>query len=222
MSRRWALIAATPAALAGLAIATSGAFAGTAGTPVAQNELLCGMFTAAADNFAGQSDIDHPDGATSSGKTYPYSGQNCEASQPSSDGTYAWTIAHSNVHTGGGPQDERGTEHVEFALTVSGGQEAGAQGHVTNFDLSSADKTADTCGSRDVFYASGHQFDAAGSCSPSGPGNFNTHGGAAAGNHFRGNYGTVVYQWGDMTSMSPCQKGSMNYCFEAVLEGQTN
>jgi len=222
MSRRWGLIAATPAALAGLAIATSGAFAGTAGTPKPQSELLCGMFTAAMDNFAGQSDIDHPDGATSTGgKSYPYTGQNCE-NPGSSDGTYMWTITHSNVHTGGGPQDERGTEHVQFAL--NGGEAAGAQGHVTNFDLSSADHVGDTCSktNRTDFYASGHQYDTTGSCSPSSVGNFNTHGGAATGTHFRGNYGTVVYQWGDMTN-SPCPKDSTTkYCFEAVLEGQTN
>jgi hypothetical protein len=219
--RRWALMAATPAALAGLTIATTGVFAGTAGQPVAQKELLCGMFTPAADNFSGASNIDHPDGASSAGKTYPYSGQNCEASQPSSDGNYTWTITHSNVHTGGGAQDERGTEHVQFSMTENGGQAAGAQGHVTNFDLSSADTAGDTCSNRTVYYASGHAYDAAGTCSPGSVGNFNTHGGAATGNHFRGNYGTVVYQYGDQTN-SPCPTNSTSYCFEGILQGQTN
>jgi hypothetical protein len=220
--RRWALMAATPAALAGLTIATTGVFAGSsAGKPVAQNELLCGLFTPAADNFSGASNIDHPDGASSAGMSYPYAGQNCE-NPGSSDGNYTWTITHSNVHTGGGPQDERGTEHVQFALDVNGDHAAGAQGHVTNFDLSSADNVGDPCAPRTVYYASGHAYDATGTCSPGSVGNFNTHGGAATGDHFRGNYGTVVYQWGDATSNSPCKNGSPNYCFEGILQGQTN
>jgi hypothetical protein len=222
MGRRWALIAATPAALAGLTIAATGAFAGTAGQPTSQKELLCGLFTPAADNFSGASNIDHPDGASSMGMSYPYTGQNCE-NAGSSDGNYTWTISHSNVQTNStNPQFERGTEHVQFALTVSGGHQAGAQGHVTNFDLSSADNVGDPCGNRTVYYATGHQYDAAGSCSPSSVGNFNTHGGAATGDHFRGNYGTVVYQYDNSTHNSPCEPGSMNYCFEGILQGQTN
>src|SRR5215469_6236286 len=121
MSRRWTLIAATPA--------------GSAGKPQAQNELLCGMFTPAADSVSGSSNIDHPDGASSTGKTYKYTGQTCENNSASSDGTYTWTITHSNVHTGGGQNDEHGTEHVQFAMTENSGHAAGAQGHVTNFDL---------------------------------------------------------------------------------------
>jgi hypothetical protein len=215
-------MAASPAALAGLLVATTGAFgASSAGKPVAEQELLCGLFVPAGDNFSGASDIDHPDGSSSAGMTYTYTGQNCE-SPGSSTGNYQWTVTHSNVHTGAGPQNERGTEHVQFSMDVNGGQQAGAQGHITNFDLSTADNVGDPCGDRTVFYASGHAYDAAGSCSPSSVGNFNTHGGAATGDHFRGNYGTVVYQWGDNTSNSPCKNGSTNYCFEAILEGQTN
>jgi hypothetical protein len=215
-------MAATPAALAGLAIATTAAF-GAAGQPVAQQELLCGTIMPAADNFSGASDIDHPDGSTSTGKTYPYANQDCE-NPGSSDGNYQWTITHSNVHAqeaGTSPQAERGTEHVQFALT--NGQQAGAQGRITNFDLSANDNTGDPCGSnRVVYYASGHQYDEAGSCSPSSVGNFNTHGGAATGEHFRGNYGTVIYQRNDNNTDNPCKTGSMNYCFEAILVGQTN
>ena len=223
IGRRWAIIAATPAALAGIAIATTGVFAGSsAGKPVGQQELLCGLFTPAADNVSGSSNVDHPDGASSTGMTYAYTGQNCESEngQSSSD-SYTWTITHSNVHTGGGPQDERGTEHVQFTMDVTGNRASGAQGHITNYDLSSADNVGDACGNRTIFAASGHAYDPQ-TCSPSSVGNFNTHGGAETGDHFRGNYGTVVYQWGDSTSNSPCKQGSANYCFEAILEGQTN
>ena len=66
---------------------------------------------------------------------------------------------------------------------------------------------------------SGHAYDPA--CSPSAPGNINTHGGAQLGQHFRGMYGTIVYQ-DENNSQSPCQSGSSNYCFEAILKGQTN
>ena len=57
------------------------------------------------------------------------------------------------------------------------------------------------------------------SCSPSGAGNFNTHGHGVLG-HYRGHYGTVVYQEPN-NKTSPCQSGS-TYCFEAILKGQTN
>ena len=66
---------------------------------------------------------------------------------------------------------------------------------------------------------SGQAYDQA--CSPSAPGNINVHGGAQLGQHFRGMYGTIVYQ-DENNSQSPCQSGSSNYCFEAILKGQTN
>lgn len=225
MGRRWALMAATPVALAGVAIATTGALAGSgAGKPTPNSELLCGLFMKGnVDNFAGSSTEDHPDGSSSTGMTYVYTGQNCEAEQgQQGDGMYTWTIDHSNVQTNpSNPNYERGTEHVEFTMDLTGNHLSGAQGHITNFDLSSADPAGDQCGNRTIYYASGHQYDPA-TCSPSSVGNFNTHGGAETGDHFRGNYGTIVYQWGDSTTNSPCQNGSMNYCFEAILEGQTN
>jgi len=225
MGRRWALMAATPAALAGLAIATTGAFAGSsAGKPVANQYLLCGLYMPGnVDNFAGSSSEDHPDGSSSTGMTYAYTGQNCESENgQSGTGNYTWTITHSNVQTNSGnPNFERGTEHVQFTMDLTGNRASGAQGHITNYDLSSADNVGDACGNRTIFAASGHAYDPQ-TCSPSSVGNFNTHGGAETGDHFRGNYGTIVYQWGDSTSQSPCQQGSMNYCFEAILEGQTN
>lgn len=218
-------MAAAPAAIAGLTLATTGAFAGSsAGKPVPNQYLLCGLFTPGnVDNFAGSSSEDHPDGSSSTGMTYAYTGQNCESENGNTGtGSYTWTIAHSNVQTNASnPNFERGTEHVQFTMDITGNRASGAQGHVTNFDLSSADNAGDSCGSRIIFYASGHAYDTQ-TCSPSSVGNFNTHGGAQTGDHFRGNYGSIAYQWGDNTSNSPCKEGSTTYCFEAVLEGQTN
>jgi hypothetical protein len=217
-------MAATPAALAGLAIATTGAFAGSsAGKPVPNSELLCGLFMPAnSDNLAGSSTEDHPDGSSSMGQTYVYTGQNCESENgQQGDGTYTWTITHSNVQTNpSNPNYERGTEHVQFTMDITGNRASGAQGHITNFDFNSGE-TGDQCGNRTIYYASGHQYDA-GTCSPSSVGNFNTHGGAETGDHFRGNYGTVVYQYDNNMHNSPCEPGSANYCFQAILEGQTN
>src|SRR5436309_7434821 len=86
-----------------------------AGQPTPTRVLLCGMYMPATDRFAGNSSIDHPFGASATGNEYPYSGQNCEASQPSSIGTFMWTLSHSNVNIG----TERGTEHGEFMLSNS-------------------------------------------------------------------------------------------------------
>lgn len=223
MGRRWALMAATPAALAGLAIATTGASAGsTAGKPTPNSYLLCGMFVPGnSDNYAGSSTEDHPDGSSTGGTVYPYApGTNCDNNNASSLGAYTWTIAHSNVQTNpANPNYERGTEHVQFTMDVTGNRASGAQGHITNFDFNSGE-TGDPCtGNRTIYYASGHQYDPA-TCSPSSVGNFNTHGGAETGDHFRGTYGTVVYQWND--NNSNCKPGSGVYCFEAILVGQTN
>jgi len=223
MARRWALMAATPAALAGLAIGTSAAFgASQAGKPVPNSYLLCGLYTAGNENnFAGSSDTDHPDGSSSMGQEYQYAGQNCESENgQTGDGTYTWTIDHSMVHTAG-HNGETGVEHVEFTMDVTGNRASGAQGHISNYDLSSVDNVGDPCGNRIIFRTSGHNYDSA-TCSGGTVGNFNTHGGAETGDYFRGNYQSVVYQWGDNMSQSPCKEGSMDYCFEAILEGQTN
>jgi hypothetical protein len=193
----------------------------SAGQPVATNELLCGMWTSGSEPVSGQSNIDHPSGAMATGNVYDFTGTPPSCDSESSLGTaFTWTIAHSNVNVG----TERGTEHGEVVLP-NGTREAGFDGHITNFDFATPISAAapDTgCGTREIYYASGHigTYDAAGSCSPSSVGNFNTHGGAQTGSHFRGNYGTVVYQ--DSRTNSPCQPGSTMYCFEAVLEGQTN
>ena len=229
MARRWALMAATPAALAGLAIGTSFAFgASSAGKPVAHNYLLCGIYVPGNEsNFAGASDTDHPNGSTKSGMTYNYTNQNCE-NPGSSTGTFSWTITHSMVHTSGG-NAETGVEHVQFSMEITGNRTSGAQGHITNFDLSTADSAGDPCPppasgsspSRVIFYASGHFQDKLNSCSPSSVGNFNTHGGAQTGDHFRGNYGTVVYQ-DNNNDACKVNNSNMDMCFAALLEGQTN
>jgi hypothetical protein len=231
-TRRWALLAATPVALAGLTVGTAAVRAGSsAGAPVPTQVLLCGMWTTGSDQFSGTSDVDHPSGSSAMGKIYQYHGQTCEqaAKNDASTGTFTWSISHSYVHAaeaGSAPQAEFGTEHGIATLTTDHSQAAGFNGRITNFDLSSNDNDGDPCvatdgNNRSIFYASGHE-DAAENCSPSGPGNFNTHGGASTGDHFNGKYGTTVYQWGDMTSQSPCQQGSTNHCFEGVIVGFTN
>ena len=193
------------------ATALGTANAKTAGAPTSQNELFCGTFTQGTDRFSGQSSIDHPSGANAMGNVYPYSGQTCKSNSASSSGMFTWSVGHSNVNT----TTEKGTEHGEFTQSTSP-YEAGFDGHVTDFDFGS---TADyTCSDgRVIYYSSGHSYDSCGQ--PSGPGNFNTHGGAATGNHFRGNYGTIVYQ--DPNNNS-CNTNSTTYCFEAILQGQTN
>jgi hypothetical protein len=212
MNRRWTLFAAAPAAAAVLVF---GGLAAFGAKPVATNNVLCGSGTAGTDDFSGSSDIDHPSGASFTGSVQP-AGHTCKPSESSAGTDFAWAIDHSNVNI----SSERGTEHGDLMLAKST-NEAGFDGHITDFDYKTTMSAADpaTCGSRTVYYTSGHS---AGDnpCAPSsGPGNFNTHGGAG-GSHFRGDYGTVVYQQND-TSMT-CNVGSMMYCIQVDLNGQTN
>ena len=234
-SRRWAVLAAMPAALAGFTVtAGGGAGAATAGAPTPVKVLLCGTFTPAADSFSGASDIDHPSGASSTGMVYAYHGQTCEQEEGQNDsiGNYQWTISHSNVHAeeaGTSDVAEYGTEHGIATLSVpSGDQAAGFNGRISNFDLSANDNDGDPCNdqgsNRSVYYASGNQ-DSAGNCSEETAGNFNTHGGASTGEHFRGVYGTTVYQDEDMTNaQSQCNAslGSTAFCFEGIINGFVN
>ena len=216
MRYRWQRLAPVAAATAAVLIALPASAGSSAGQPVKDNSILCGMATKPTDTTSGSSSIDHPTGLSSQGKEYQYNGGNCEANNGNSTGNYTWTLSHSNVNL----TNERGTEHglaAQTHLAQSGQVPVGFDGQVTNYDFNEA---GDPCGNRTIYYASGHQFDS-GTCSASGPGNFNTHGGAATGNHYRGQYGTVIYQYGNMTN-SPCPTGSSNYCFEAILEGQTN
>ena len=232
-TRRWAILAAAPLAAAGFTLGTGGTHAQTAaGQPTPEKVLLCGMFTPGSDSFSGP--IDHQSGASSSGNIYTYTGQTCEQEEGKNDsiGTFTWTVTHSNVHAqeaGSGPEAERGTEHVAVALSIDGGQAAGANGRVGNFDLSINDNDGDACtasdgSNRNIFYASGSQ-DTQNNCSPGGPGNFNTHGGASTGDHFRGIYGSTVYQDTDTTNVqSSCNSslGSTADCFEGVINGFVN
>jgi len=234
-TRRWALLAATPLTVAGFTLGTGGTHAQTAaGQPTPAQVLLCGQFTPGTDNFSGSSTIDHQTGASSSGNIYQYHGQTCEQEENQNDsiGNFTWTVTRSNVHAeeaGTSPQAERGTEHVAVALSIDGGQAAGANGRVGNFDLSINDNDGDACtasdgSNRSIYYASGSQ-DTQNNCSPGGPGNFNTHGGASTGNHFRGIYGTTVYQDTDATNTgSNCNSAlfESTMCFEGVINGFVN
>jgi hypothetical protein len=213
----------TNTVLAGTA-APSSATDPSAGKPVATNDLFCGLWTQGSDRIAGNSNIDHPSGASATGNVYDYTAQTCESEYNGSGGfksgsdMFTWTISHSNVNT----STERGTEHGIYTFASSSALLAGFNGQVTNYDFTTpitSSETPDANGNRRIYYASGHAYDPSGS--GSGAGNFNTHGGAATGQHFRGKYGTIVYQDAN-NSQSPCRSGSGNYCFEGILKGQTN
>jgi hypothetical protein len=197
-----------------LNLSTNTTVAATADPPVppgepTSDELLCGTVAPPGNSAThGKSPIDHPTWDAVSGMEYPYTGtENCD-SPPSSNGTFTWSIKHSNVNTLA--TSERGTEHGVFMDTANGMRVAGFNGQVTNWDFGSG---GDSCGPRVVYYASGHNHYA--NCGPSGQGNFNTHGGQADMQHFRGTYGTVVYQNDDNNSCLPGQ--AVTYCFEAIL-----
>lgn len=188
------------------------------GPPTSVQVLLCGTTTGfAAYPTSGNSSIDHPTGLQASGSEYAYTNQNCQ-NHGSSNGTFTWTIARDNVNT----VSEHGTEHADAAMTMlsqTTGFPSGFDGGVYEFDLPSGDAT--TCsGNRSVFYASGHAFDT--TCAVgSAPGNFNTEGGAASGQHYNGKYGTLIYQESN-NMMSSCPSGGSMYCFQAIIEGQIN
>lgn len=220
MRRRWGLIAAAPAAAAGLAIAAFGVSAGSsAGQPQSQNALLCGLYMPGADDVSGNSNQDHVSGAkVSMGQYYDYNAANssCDKEYNGTGGfnsgtqTFTWKVTHSNVNV----DTEKGTEHGLFTLQNSSAWAAGFQGRISNYDFMTplTPQAGDDNGTQTIYYVSGH---------PGGDGNFNTHGGAASGAHYRGTYGTIVYQ-DDSNSKSPCQTGSTNYCFQAILLGQVN
>jgi len=236
MGRRLALTAAVPAALALATAAGLAANAATAGRPQANSYLLCGVWAPGTDRMSGASVQDHPAGsAVSGGEEYRYDKDRCEnhysSNAFSTSGqvtTFNWTVNHSNVNV----DTERGTEHGIVTLASTGTLQAGFNGQITNDDFTTPLGTGqpDTdSSSRSIYYASGHAYDDSGS--GSGAGNFNTHGGASTGDHFRGTYGTIVYQDNQKNADgssnpnyqdSPCQQGSANYCFEGILIGYTN
>jgi len=161
----------------------------------------------------GASNQDHPT-SSSFMANEEAAGTQCTGDN-SSAGSDNWTIDHSNVDV----VTERGTEHGIWQR-ADGSPPAGFNGHITDYDHQSGGDPCVDGASRTVYYQSGKETD----CAPSfGPvGNFNTHGGAATGQHFRGNYGTIIFQQGDDTSTSNCKVGSDMYCIQVDLNGQTN
>jgi hypothetical protein len=188
-----------------------GAYAdSTAGKPVDSSVTLCGVGTLGQDVMEGSSNQSHPTPSSFSANEEDANTQ-CTGDN-SSAGNDTWTIDHSNVDV----VTERGTEHGIWQRPSA--PPAGFNGHITDYDPNASECT-DASG-RHVYYQSGSETD----CPPSyGPvGNFNTHGGAATGQHFRGKYGTIVFQQGDDTSTSNCKVGSKTYCIQVDLVGQTN
>lgn len=188
-----------------------GAFADSAaGQPVDSSTTLCGVGTLGQDVQEGQSNQSHPTSSSFSANEETY-GTQC-TNDNSSAGDDTWTIGHSNVDV----VTERGTEHGIWQRPSA--PPAGFNGHITDYDRQSGDACVDQAG-RTVYYQSGKETD----CAPSfGPvGNFNTHGGAATGQHFRGHYGTIIFQQNSNTSHM-CDVGSQTYCIQVDLFGQTN
>src|SRR4051794_21795592 len=189
---------------AGLGITlASGAMAGSAaGKPTDRSGTLCGIGKAPTVTQDGQSDESKFGGASFMANAQD-PGTQCTNSNSSTGGNNSWTIGHGNVDT----VSERGTEHGQYLLEGSSRQ-GGFNGHVTDFDFNGTDPCVDSK-DRTVYYQSGRATD----CAPSfGPvGNFNTHGGAQTGDHFRGNYGTIIFQKNGATP-GACDVGSMTYC----------
>lgn len=189
-----------------------GALADTAaGQPVDSSVTLCGVGTMGQDVQEGASNQDHPT-ASSFSANEETAGTKC-TNDNSSAGNDTWTIDHSNVDV----TTERGTEHGIWGRPSA--PPAGFNGHITDYDHQSGGDPCTDAAGRTVYYQSGKETD----CTPSfGPvGNFNTHGGAATGQHFRGNYGTIIFQQNSNTSHS-CDVGSDMYCIQVDLVGQTN
>jgi len=216
VTSRWAVGAAVATLLA--AGSGFGAYAAgaDAGQPTPETVRICGIGTMGQDVQEGASNQDHPTSSMFSGNEESNPATECTGDN-SSAGSDTWTIDHSNVNV----VTERGTEHGIWQRGTAGAPPAGFNGHITDYDHGTAG-AGDPCTSdgRTVYYQSGKDTE----CVPSfGPvGNFNTHGGAATGQHFRGNYGTIIFQQGDATSTSKCQVGSQTYCIQIDLTGQTN
>lgn len=227
-SRLLAIAGGAIACLTAISVGVSASSSAGRPTPVAY--LLCGTFTPGADNFSGNSSVDHPSGASASGTATPISavptGDACDQSS-NSNAMFQWTIQHDNVQTSQtNPQSERGTEHgLATVQSISTTYSVGFNGQITNFDLSTADQEGDACSDSDgrvSFYASGFAGSYTG-CGTDAVGNADTHGGAQVGQHFVGKYGTLVYQESDNDNDgSNCPLGGATYCFEAVLVGQQN
>jgi hypothetical protein len=213
MRTGWSMLAAVPIAAAGFAVIAPGDVAGSssAGRPTPMALTLCGTGMVGADHFEGQSQQDHPSSSAFMATQEP-AGTTCTADN-SSAGSNTWKILHSNVDV----STERGTEHGLLMLSSSS-REAGFQGHITDYDLESGGDACTDSNGRSVFYQSGTETDCAVSFGPVG--NFNTHGGAEDGQHFRGRYGTIIFQ--QNSNNHTCDVGSMTYCIQVDLSGQTN
>ena len=218
-STRARLLAIAGGAFSSLVLIT--AAVGASGPPTSLKVLLCGTTSGfSADRVSGNSSIDHPSGLSASGSEYQFTGQNCQ-NPGSSDGSFSWTVRQDNVNL----STERGNEHADAAATSlaeTGSFANGFDGQVYEYDFAPNNDPAACSGSRTLFYASGHAFDA--TCAVgAGPGNFNTEGGASSGNHYNGKYGVLIYQE-DMTQIptTQCADGSATYCFQAIVQGQIN
>jgi len=217
-STRFRVLAIAGGALSSLLLITVASSA--AGPPTSLSVLLCGTTSGfSADRVSGNSSIDHPSGLSASGSEYQFTGQNCQ-NPGSSGGSFQWTVRQDNVNL----STERGNEHADAAMTTlaeTGSFANGFDGQVYEYDFAPNNDPA-TCGNRTLFYASGHAFD--GTCAVgSGPGNFNTEGGASTNNHYNGKYGTLIYQE-DQTAVptTQCPDGGATYCFQAIVQGQLN
>jgi len=217
-STRFRVLAIAGGALTSLLLITVASSA--AGPPTSLSVLLCGTTSGfSADRVSGNSSIDHPSGLSASGSEYQFTGQNCQNASGSS-GSFQWTVRQDNVNLA----TERGNEHADAAMTTlaeTGSFANGFDGQVYEYDFAPNNDPA-TCGNRTLFYASGHAFD--GTCAVgSGPGNFNTEGGASTNNHYNGKYGTLIYQE-DQTAVptTQCPDGGATYCFQAIIQGQVN
>lgn len=214
-----AVVAASSASALTVTAKTSSAGQPTTG----QDYLLCGTWTQSMPTTSGQSSEQHFM-ASAMGNQYPYTpgtGENCEnLNGASSSGMFMWTTSHAHANTSA--TNERGTEHGTFMLTNT--TQAGRfNGRITDYDVNgSGGGDPNSCGDgRNVYYSSGRNFDPSCPGTPNAPGNFNTQGGASTGQHYRGEYGTLIYQ--DNSNMN-CQDNGGNgpFCFQTIVKGQQN
>ena len=203
MKRRWMIHAAVGA------LVVSTGVAAYAGKPAPTAFTICGMGMVGQNQMSGNSNESHPTPSNFTGNEQS-AGTQCTADN-SGPGSDSWTIEHSNVNV----VTERGTEHGDLMRSGTA-DAAGFNGHITDYDL----PNGDTCSSdgRTVYYQSGKARYCPTSFGPVG--NINTHGGANTGQHFRGKYGTIIFQ--QNSNNHTCDVGSMMYCIQVDLAGQTN
>jgi hypothetical protein len=207
-------------------LAITAAASASAGPPAATQVLLCGTTAAfAAYPQSGNSSIDHPTGLQAMGQEYEWQpGMDCEnRGNAQSVGTFTWTVRQANVNVA----TERGNEHADASVTTlasTGSFANGFDGQLVDYDLQNSDGDPFACGNgAQSYYGSGHigGFDSGCSGIGSLPGNFNTEGGAASGDHLNGKYGTLVYKDSNDTSCSS-SGNSGTFCFEAIIVGRQN